>query len=873
MPANTLSKLLARTLAAGSLFVPPLVLGTDDQPDPAKDKSPGHSFHAEVFNEGPRQAAYLMQGMGNVHWKISTENPMAQRFFDQGIAQLHGFWYFEAERSFRQAAAIDPDRAIHYWGIARANVENPERSAGFIEQAVKRIEKSSPLERRLIEAWSRRVKDWPKPPEDKKDPEKKEADKKDSDSKDAKDAKDAPKKDPKGSKKKPAVSDEVRDKRKERFKTYARELDEIVQDYPEEIELKAMLVLQLWQNQSQGHDIQSYTAIDSMLEEIFRRNPRHPAHHFRIHLWDYRKEKLALRAAAECGPSAPGIAHMWHMPGHTYSRLHRYADAAWQQEASARVDHAHMIRDRVMPDQIHNYAHNNEWLIRNWFNIGRPSAAVSLAKNMIELPRHPKFNSTTGNGSSNLGRQRLLQAIRTYRLWPQAAELVDSVYLKADEGTSRADEVQMLRGIAAFETGNKQQAESILQGMKELRRSLLIEVEAAEPSGQPAKRLPPKLLEPAEAPKDAWGEERDLPFVDRVTQDYDEEKSKDKTQEQIDRLKQTHEKNYRSYRLAGYINTLEAYAAANRGDFREALWRSSEARDTIDLWQRIAWAQSAGEHAIAVRKARDGFNGAEGEVLPSASMAIVAHRAIEANPQSKELEKWQQDRKRALERCAKIAWASEPGIQAIDQAKQISGTVAPEILWDTQAPQVKDLGDRPPLDSLGPVRWTPPVAPSWSLGAPEFQSQKPLASSEPPAQSIGSSSSLRGKPYVMILYLGFGCLHCTEQLKAFSPKVAEFQKAGIQLVGVSTEDESSLREGLKRFDETMNIPLLANSDLDVFKSFRCFDDFEGQPLHGTILVDGQGRIRWQDIGYEPFTDADFLLGEAKRLIDTPVEPK
>jgi peroxiredoxin len=116
-------------------------------------------------------------------------------------------------------------------------------------------------------------------------------------------------------------------------------------------------------------------------------------------------------------------------------------------------------------------------------------------------------------------------------------------------------------------------------------------------------------------------------------------------------------------------------------------------------------------------------------------------------------------------------------------------------------------------------------------------------------------------------------LHCTEQLKAFSPKVAEFQKAGIQVVGVSTEDESSLREGLKRFDETMNIPLLANSDLDVFKSFRCFDDFEGQPLHGTILVDGQGRIRWQDIGYEPFTDADFLLGEAKRLIDTPVEPK
>ena len=52
---------------------------------------PGHSFHAEAFNEGPRQAAYLMQGMGNVHWKTSTASSMAQRFFDQGLGQLHGF--------------------------------------------------------------------------------------------------------------------------------------------------------------------------------------------------------------------------------------------------------------------------------------------------------------------------------------------------------------------------------------------------------------------------------------------------------------------------------------------------------------------------------------------------------------------------------------------------------------------------------------------------------------------------------------------------------------------------------------------------------------------------------------------------------------
>ena len=151
-------------------FVPGLaVLVAMSGPILAEDKEnttqPGHSVHAQAFNEGPRQAAYLMPGMGNVHWQTSTDSPLAQRFFDQGLSQLHGFWYFEAERSFRQAAAMEPERAIHYWGMARANVENTERSSGFIDQAMRRIEKTNKLERRLIEAWSRRVKDWPKTPE------------------------------------------------------------------------------------------------------------------------------------------------------------------------------------------------------------------------------------------------------------------------------------------------------------------------------------------------------------------------------------------------------------------------------------------------------------------------------------------------------------------------------------------------------------------------------------------------------------------------------------------------------------------------------------------------------------------------------------
>jgi hypothetical protein len=367
-------------------------------------------MHSQTFNEGPRQAGYLMAGMGNTRFPISTTKPMAQRFFDQGIAQLHGFWYFEAERSFRQAAAFDPDHPMHYWGMARANIENRERSFGFIELAMKRLEKANAKEKKLIESWNKRVQPL-------------DADKKEKE-KQAEGAPSDAKPESNAARRARLRNDSQRKKQEqERLKEYVASLEQLASDYPEDIELKAMLVLQTWQNNGAGIEIQSHMAVDSMLSDIFRNNARHPAHHFRIHLWDYKKEKLALDAAANCGPSAPGIAHMWHMPGHTYTRLHRYADAAWQQEASARVDHAHMMRDHLLPDQIHNYAHNNEWLIRSLNLIGRVDQAIEVAKNMIELPRHPGFNMLGESGSANYGRERLIQTLTNFERWPQLLDL------------------------------------------------------------------------------------------------------------------------------------------------------------------------------------------------------------------------------------------------------------------------------------------------------------------------------------------------------------------------------------------------------------------------------------------------------------------
>ena len=119
----------------------------------------GHSVHGEAFNDGPRHAAYLMPGMGKVHFPATTKKPEAQAFIDQGVAQLHSFYYFESERSFRQAAKIDPDCAMAYWGMAMSNVNNAKRAKGFLKEARKRAASAHPREQLYLDALEAFYKD------------------------------------------------------------------------------------------------------------------------------------------------------------------------------------------------------------------------------------------------------------------------------------------------------------------------------------------------------------------------------------------------------------------------------------------------------------------------------------------------------------------------------------------------------------------------------------------------------------------------------------------------------------------------------------------------------------------------------------------
>ncbi len=750
----------------------------------------GHSIHGDAFNEGPRQSAYLMGGTGNVKFPVTTQSKEAQAFINQGVGQLHGFWYLEAERSFRQAAAIDPRCAMAYWGAAMATTSKRKRSQGFIAKAVELKEELDDLlterERLLIEALERYLKDEKK-------------------------------KDKKGKSK--------------RAQAYLKDLESISLKYPDDIEIKAFVAHRIWYNSREGIPVSSFLATNALLDQIYAAEPLHPANHYSIHLWDTRNPETALRAAARCGVAAPGIAHMWHMPGHIYSRLKRYTDAVFQQEAAARVDHAHMMRDQVMPDQIHNFAHNNEWLIRNLVFVGRANDALDLARNMTELPRHPKYNMLVKKkGSASYGRRRLLQVLREFQLYEQAVEITASPGLVEKE--IEAEHVKLLR-LRACAAAMLDESNLVGQIKSELGQLLSDKNAEFEEVGFRIAGLDATLDKSADRPP----RPRKIKKPDRKKAKLHLKEAKAK----LAKLKQLIDQIEKS-QLA-----IDGYMAYQKQEFGVAFKKLEKATgEDVSLLAELQFM--SGKHEDGLKKLADQVKRRPQEVIPLARQVFLQYQNGDIDLA-----------KKTFEKLRTTSSSMDQQVELFSRLDPIAKEFGYDSPWLANVELASDLGFRPPLDSLGPFRWSPWAAPKWSL--------------KDSAGKSATSSEYQGQPHLIIFYLGHGCLHCAEQLQAFAPRVKDFEDAGIKMIAISTDDQKGLLQSIKDFSGEIPMRLAADSSNEVFKKFRAFDDFEDQPLHGTFLIDGDGKVRWQDIGYEPFMEHEFLLKESQRLLDSsPAEP-
>lgn len=730
---------------------------------PTNVPSPGHSMHGEAFDEGPRRAATLLGTTGRVTFPISTSQPRVQQFFNQGVGQLHGFWYFEAERSFRQAAMLDPDCAMNYFGMALANVNNETRAKGFVAEAVKRKDKSTERERRYIDALDA----WYKA--------------------DAGDEK----------------------KKKDRAKNYIHAIEEIIYRHPEDLEAKALLGQALWQHRG-DLEMASYFAIDAVLNDVLSVNPFHPVHHYRVHLWDNDKATLAVNSAERCGLSAPGIAHMWHMSGHTYSELHRYFDAVWHQEASARTDHAYMMRDGIFPDRIHNFAHNNEWLVKNLLFLGRVQDAIKLSRNTIDLPRHPKFNSFPGGKSAHYGRLRLFQAYSQYELWEELiADAQTQVLGPTDD---EAEQVKYFRhlGRAYFRRNDGTNGRIQLGVLERRLQKLKYEADLAADEAVAKARF---------EGSDAKGVEAKRTQAMQPTAE-------------------------RRRVLERAVDELQGYVLISEAKYTEGLERLVKAHDVDEAYLADVEVL-AGKQDAALKRLRDWVGKSQNQVRPLAALTQLL---------------WQQGKKdeakQTFETLRSISGAIDLDLPPFVRLQPIATELGYGPDWRQKRPIARNAAELPDLETLGPYTWQPSTAPSWEL--PDGDGK------------MHALAEFRGKPVVAIFYLGYGCLHCAEQLKAFAPKHQDFRNAGISLIAISTDSVINLKKSQERYKpEGGGFPfqLVSDASLETFKNYHAFDDFEESPLHATVLIDADGKIRWHDIGADPFMNVDFLLAESKRLLD------
>ncbi len=380
-------------------------------------KKLGHSRHGDAFDEGPRQKPWRMEGIGRSHFQVTTSVPEVEEWFDQGHTLLHSFWYFEAERAFRWCLKLDPECAMAWWGLARSvrmeGEDGAKRRNSILKEALRRKDKVSRRERLYLDAWEAAY-----------------------------------------------LLDPGRDTEgKSETERLVGGLERIVLEFPDDVEAKALLALQnIWGGPR--------FATELVLREILARESDHPgAHHYRIHVWDGPEGQIALESCARYGVVAPYVGHANHMPGHVYSGLGMWHEAAYSMDSATRVEQHYMRQCMTQPFNTWNYAHNRNYLAYIQEQLGMPEAALMAARELLAAPIDQRYNNPDKPGYSvhREGLDAMLRTLVKYELWKEVQAIP---WRKTSEDTMWSRYCAAL--VALAETRPDDAAEKLreLQGMK-----------------------------------------------------------------------------------------------------------------------------------------------------------------------------------------------------------------------------------------------------------------------------------------------------------------------------------------------------------------------------------------------------------------------
>jgi tetratricopeptide (TPR) repeat protein len=313
-----------------------------------------HNKHDErALREDPRlapgQIAPMLEGLGDLHHPITTASERAQSFFDQGLRLTYGFNHQEALRAFKEAARLDPDAAMAYWGWALVlgpNLNLPmqeevvAQAFEAMQMAVAARGKVSQPERDYIDALAVRYTDDP------------EADR--------------------------APLD----------RAYAEAMKTLHEKYPDDTDAAtlyaaALMNLSPWNYWNRdGRPRESTPEILETLEWVFETDPEHiGALHYYIHAVEPVDAGRGVEAADLLRGLTPGAGHLVHMPSHIYMQVGRYDDSFSANSQAVLADEGYITQCRaqgIYP--LGYYPHNIHFLAWSALMQGRSKVALDASR-------------------------------------------------------------------------------------------------------------------------------------------------------------------------------------------------------------------------------------------------------------------------------------------------------------------------------------------------------------------------------------------------------------------------------------------------------------------------------------------------------------
>ncbi|RIK69220.1 MAG: hypothetical protein DCC65_00275 [Planctomycetota bacterium] len=294
----------------------------------------------------------LFEGMGHHARAITTDSPQAQAYFNQGLTWAYAFNHDEAIRSFVEAARLDPDCAMAWWGVALCNgphINNPvmtpaqsKRAWDALQKALALRDKASYPESRLIDALARRYAE--NPPADRR-----------------------------------ALDEAYAEAMKAVYEMDVNDAD-IATLYAE-----SLMDLQPWDLWERGAPKGRTPEVLAALEQALKINPRHPgAAHLYIHAVEASPHPEKANAAADVLRTlVPISGHLVHMPSHIDVQTGRWALAADQNEAAIKADAAYRKLSPRQGFYAVYMAHNHHFLAFAAMMGGRSKVALAAARDMV----------------------------------------------------------------------------------------------------------------------------------------------------------------------------------------------------------------------------------------------------------------------------------------------------------------------------------------------------------------------------------------------------------------------------------------------------------------------------------------------------------